>query len=1085
MKKIVFFLFAFLLGVIGSRAQVNTYSVGSSSTTYTPLSGTTCIVNTFPFKESFDGVTFPPPCWANVNTAGPGVPGTWDRQTAGTFPTCTPHSGAAMARFDCWDYGAGTTGILVTPQLALPSDQYEVHFWMYRDNGLSTTPDLVNVYYNISPNTAGGTLLGTINRSWGLSPAVSTPNLWYEYIFNMPAGSSGNAYIVFEGVSQYGNSIFIDDVKVKPIFNCPVGSTAELEPCGSDLNGGCNMTIPAFESIALGETKCGTAFSTSSLRDTDWYIFTLAHKTDVTLTANAEFPVLMGLLASGCPATSFITYNSGTAYAVISVDTTLDAGTYYVFVASSVFVDNECGNENKYWITLTGISCFVETFPFKESFDGGTFAPPCWKNVNAAGTGIPGTWDRQTAGTNPTCTPHSGAAMARFDSYDYDAGTKGILVTPQLALPSDQYEVHFWMYRDDGFSADADLVNVYYNIAPNPTGGTLLGTINRYYGFSPAVSTPNMWYEYIFNMPAGSSGNAYIVFKGVSQFGNSIFIDDVKVKAIFNCPTVSTAELEPCGSDLNGGCNMATPAFEPIAMGETKCGTGWFDGTTRDTDWYIFTLIETTDVTFTVSAEFPVLMGLLASGCPATSFITYYMGAGVPPNSVTATLAAGTYYAFVATDFSTIVTCGGEDKYWAKLEMTSPAGSTAELEPCGSDLNGGCNMATPAFEPITMGETKSGTVWCDGTTRDTDWYIFTLAQKTRVTWTAMTEFPVLIGLINSPCPALAFINYLYGPADSTISVTSILNPGTYYAWIGPSDWSTIIQCGGADTYWATLTGNTCFEPTLVTASSISATTVTISWTAPSPLPGGGYEYEIRTSGAPGSGAVGLTVSGTTPAGVLSAPIFGLSPSTTYYVYVRSNCGGGSFSPWSTPATQFETHSIDVNLVVQAIVQGGQSFCYDALQTITVAGGGSSFVVFSGGSAVMIAGLNIHYLPSTLVALGGYMHGYIAPGGPFCVTPLVRNEMVEEDVVPPAVSEKTFFKIYPNPTTGNFTLEQKGDNQYGNVKVEVYGMRGDKVLNGEMIGERSHLFSLSGVAPGIYFIHVASETNVEVFKIIKY
>jgi hypothetical protein len=47
------------------------------------------------------------------------------------------------------------------------------------------------------------------------------------------------------------------------------------------------------------------------------------------------------------------------------------------------------------------------------------------------------------------------------------------------------------------------------------------------------------------------------------------------------------------------------------------------------------------------------------------------------------------------------------------------------------------------------------------------------------------------------------------------------------------------------------------------------------------------------------------------------------------------------------------------------------------------------------------------------------------------------------------------------------------------------MRGDKVLNGEMIGERSHLFSLSGVAPGIYFIHVASETNVEVFKIIKY
>ena len=418
--------------------------------------------------------------------------------------------------------------------------------------------------------------------------------------------------------------------------------------------------------------------------------------------------------------------------------------------------------------------------------------------------------------------------------------------------------------------------------------------------------------------------------------------------------------------------------------------------------------------------------------------------------------------------------------------MTCPAGSTAELEPCGSDLNGGCNMVVaPAFEPITLGETKCGTSWCDGVIRDTDWYIFTLAQRTRVTWTAKAEFPVLIGFINSPCPNGSFFNNIDGPVGSTISVTSVLDPGTYYAWIGPTGWSTIIQCGGSDRYWATLTGNTCFEPAVVTASSISATTVIISWTAPSPLPGSGYEYEIRTSGAPGSGAGGLTVTGTTPAGVLSAAIFGLSPNTTYYVYVRSSCGGGSFSPWSTPATQFVTPVIDVDLAVQAVVLGGQSFCYDALETITVAGAGSAFVVFSGGSAIMIAGLNIHYLSGTLVTAGGYMHGYIAPGGPFCITPIVISEPVAEDVVPPTVIEKTFFKIYPNPTTGNFTLEQKGENQYGNVRVDVYGLRGDKVLNGEMIGERSHVFSLSERTPGIYFIHVASGTNVEVFKIIKY
>jgi hypothetical protein len=418
------------------------------------------------------------------------------------------------------------------------------------------------------------------------------------------------------------------------------------------------------------------------------------------------------------------------------------------------------------------------------------------------------------------------------------------------------------------------------------------------------------------------------------------------------------------------------------------------------------------------------------------------------------------------------------------LEIATPQGSTAEQEPCGQDLNGGCFMGTPAFEPITMGETVNGTAWCDGNNRDTDWFIFTLTQRTRVTLTAQAEFPLLIGFISAPCPLISFINNQYGPADTKISFTSVLDPGTYYAFIAPANWSTIIQCGGADKYWATLTGNTCIEPTAVTASLITPTTVTISWTAPSPAPASGYSYELRTSGAPGSGSAGLTASGTTAAGVLSVAFSGLTPNTPYFAYVLSNCGGNSLSPWSAPA-QFSTPAIDQNLAVAAVIQGNQTVCYDALQTITVAGGGTSFVIFTGGSATMIAGQNIIYLPGTLVVAGGYMHGYIAPGGPFCVTGPVAKDVIAEENEIPAVTEKSFFKIYPNPTTGNFTLEQKGEKDLRNVRVEVYGLRGDKIMTTEMINEHSHLFSLSGMAPGIYLIHVASEVNAEVFKIIKY
>ncbi|MHC4801563.1 MAG: hypothetical protein ACYTFF_05515 [Planctomycetota bacterium] len=53
------------------------------------------------------------------------------------------------------------------------------------------------------------------------------------------------------------------------------------------------------------------------------------------------------------------------------------------------------------------------------------------------------------------------------------------------------------------------------------------------------------------------------------------------------CPPGALEEQEPCGSDLNGGCNVAPPAFEDAACGDVICGTAWADGGSRDTDWFL------------------------------------------------------------------------------------------------------------------------------------------------------------------------------------------------------------------------------------------------------------------------------------------------------------------------------------------------------------------------------------------------------------------------------------------------------------------------------------------------------------------
>lgn len=118
-------------------------------------------------------------------------------------------------------------------------------------------------------------------------------------------------------------------------FDCdfPATNGVENETCGGDTNGGCNMEIPAFDSIAPGDFIAGTyqVDGVSGVRDTDWYQFTLDTPAIVDLTVWSRVDVDLLIATNDCANIAVVAAGSGECPTTLS--TCLQPGTYNAFVA--------------------------------------------------------------------------------------------------------------------------------------------------------------------------------------------------------------------------------------------------------------------------------------------------------------------------------------------------------------------------------------------------------------------------------------------------------------------------------------------------------------------------------------------------------------------------------------------------------------------------------------------------------------------------------------------------------------------------------------------------------------------------------
>jgi hypothetical protein len=221
------------------------------------------------------------------------------------------------------------------------------------------------------------------------------------------------------------------------------------------------------------------------------------------------------------------------------------------------------------------------------------------------------------------------------------------------------------------------------------------------------------------------------------------------------------------------------------------------------------------------------------------------------------------------------------------ISSTTPASGTRNLYQITSTPANATIVGLPEFSNVNAG---------------TNWLRF----KARV---ASGTGSLDVGYVTNITDASTFVNiqtinilnssYTAQDAEYTVIVPTSV-PANARLAIRNSGTSTIGHFYD-DVYWEPKA--TCISPTNITVSNITPSSAQLQWTASVTPPANGYDvYYSSTNTAP----IASTVPTLTGITTTSTPIGQLTPSTPYYVWVRSRCSSTDFSAWSTQIVVFNT-----------------------------------------------------------------------------------------------------------------------------------------------------------------------------------
>jgi hypothetical protein len=215
--------------------------------------------------------------------------------------------------------------------------------------------------------------------------------------------------------------------------------------------------------------------------------------------------------------------------------------------------------------------------PFPVDFAPTTFAPNCWTSTVSA-------FLARNPAVNAFGAPGSGAAQWNF--YNASAGTVLSLTSPSFTAVGAGQQLRFDIagtaYTADGVAIDSDILNVEASTDGGATWTTLAAMSNNTGGDANTappqaanfVPTAAQWTSRAYAIPTGTNT---VRFRGVSGFGNSVYVDNINIEPIPTCfPPTSVAALGTSSTAANvtwSGTGTFIVEYGPAATFTTP-GTG-------------------------------------------------------------------------------------------------------------------------------------------------------------------------------------------------------------------------------------------------------------------------------------------------------------------------------------------------------------------------------------------------------------------------------------------------------------------------------------------------------------------------------